>query len=255
LARKLVIGNWKLNGSLDANSSLLQGLRSAINSAERESFAVDMVVCPPSIYLPQTQDLLKGSPIHWGAQDLSNEEKGAFTGEVAASMLLEFGCSYVLVGHSERRSRFLESSELVASKAMTALKSGLTPVICVGETLAERERGSTFDVLSEQLRPIVALLSPNTLHSVVIAYEPLWAIGTGKNADGNTAQEVHAFIRNKLAQVDLACAAEVSILYGGSVKGANASEYAAQSDVDGVLVGGASLIVSEFLSISQAFHA
>jgi len=253
LARKYVIGNWKLNGSLSANSDLILGLISEINQTPYP--LVELVVCPPAIYLPQVQSLLQGSGIHWGAQDLSDENKGAFTGEIAASMLSEFGCSYVLVGHSERRSRFAESNELVANKAITALSAGLTPVICVGETLAERESGSTFDVLSAQLDPMLALLTPKSLTSIVIAYEPLWAIGTGRNADGYTAQEAHAFIRNKLAQVDLACAAEVSILYGGSVKASNASEYAAQSDVDGVLVGGASLIISEFLSIGQAFQS
>lgn len=255
LARKLIIGNWKLNGSLNANRDLLKGLLDAIPHIQPRLSAIEWVVCPPAVYLSQVQELLSGSEMQWGAQDLSNEQKGAYTGEISAHMLLEFGCGYALVGHSERRSKFAESSALIASKAITALEAGLTPVICVGESLADRESGNTWNVLSEQLDPLLALLNPGTMNRIVIAYEPLWAIGTGRNADGVTAQETHAFIRNKLAQVDLACAAEVSILYGGSVKAANASEYAAQSDVDGVLVGGASLVISEFLEIGKAFQA
>lgn len=255
MARNLVIGNWKLNGSLAANQALLEGLIVGSSASQALRSSVEWVVCPPAIYLPQVQALLKDSSIRWGAQDISNESKGAYTGEIAASMLLEFGCRYALVGHSERRQRFTESSALVASKAMAALNSGLIPVVCVGETLHDRESGATFNVISEQLDPLLQLINPTQLTGIVIAYEPLWAIGTGRNADGHTAQEVHAFIRNKLAQVDLACAAEVSILYGGSVKAANASEYAAQSDVDGVLVGGASLVITEFISIGEAFES
>jgi len=255
LARNLVIGNWKLNGSLAANQELLSGLIAENQSSQVPPSSVEFVVCPPAIYIPQAQTLLNGTSISWGAQDISNESRGAFTGEIATSMLLEFGCRYVLAGHSERRQRFAESSALVASKALAALNSGLIPVVCVGETLHDRESGATFNVISEQLEPLLAQLNPHALKGIVIAYEPLWAIGTGRNADGNTAQEVHAYIRNKLAQVDLASADNVSILYGGSVKAANASEYAAQSDVDGVLVGGASLVITEFLSIGKAFKS
>jgi triosephosphate isomerase len=255
LARKLIVGNWKLNGSLPENQTLLKGMLAATRISAPEPSDVEWVVCPPAIYLSQASDLLSGSVIALAGQDLSDQEKGAFTGEISANMLLEFKCRYVIVGHSERRQRFAESSHLVAAKAMAAMKAGLIPIVCVGESLADRETGSTFTVLSSQLDPLLSLLNPKTLKGLVIAYEPVWAIGTGRNADGSTAQEAHAFLRNKLAQVDLACAAEVSILYGGSVKAANASEYAVQSDVDGVLVGGASLVISEFLSISQAFHA
>lgn len=254
MARKLVIGNWKLNGNLESNQELLEALRDETTHHQGGLNSCSLVVCPPAIYIPQTQSILDHSPVQWGAQDVSDQPKGAFTGELSTSMLMEFGCGYAIVGHSERRARFSETSELVASKAMTALNAGMTPVICIGETLSDRESGDTFNVLANQLAPLLIKLTPQALARIVIAYEPLWAIGTGRNADGNTAQEAHAFIRNKLAQVDLACAAEVSILYGGSVKAANASEYVAQSDVDGVLVGGASLVISEFLSIGRAFQ-
>jgi len=255
LARKLVIGNWKLNGSLAMNEALLEGLLKGWIPGPTGNTSTEMVVCPPAIYVPQTENLLSGSAIQWGAQDLSNESQGAYTGELSGSMLLEFGCRYVLVGHSERRSRWAETSSMVAAKAASALNQGLIPVICIGETLAERESGATLSVLADQLAPVLSMLTPQALAGIVIAYEPLWAIGTGRNADGKTAQEVHAFIRNQLAQADLACAAEVPLLYGGSVKAANAAEYAAQSDIDGVLVGGASLVISEFLNIGRAFES
>lgn len=249
MARKLVIGNWKLNGNAVGITHLLDALRAHWNPPP----GVQMVVCPPAPYLALTREHLQGSALAWGAQDVSDQVQGPFTGEVSAGMLREFGCSYALVGHSERRQRCSESNALVAAKAVAALAAGLVPVVCIGEDAAQRSEGRALDVLGAQVAAVCAAVPAPVLAGIALAYEPLWAIGTGQNASAGTVAEVHGFVRGLLARHDLAAAAEVPILYGGSVKAANAAEYAAQRDVDGVLVGGASLLAPEFLAIAAAF--
>lgn len=243
--RPIVVGNWKLNGSLAANAALLGEL------VARAPEGVDAGVCAPFPYLAQCQALLAGSRVSWGAQDLSAHDSGAYTGEVSAAMLKEFGCTCAIVGHSERRQYHGESSQTVAAKASAALGAGLTPIVCVGETLAQREAGTTEDVVGEQLEPILAL-GVAALRRMVIAYEPVWAIGTGRTASPEQAQAVHAFIRLRLASVEADTAAAVRIQYGGSVKAANAAELFAMPDIDGGLIGGASLIANDFLAILDA---
>ncbi|MDE3011481.1 MAG: triose-phosphate isomerase, partial [Pseudomonadota bacterium] len=248
MARKLVIGNWKLNGSSAANAVLLTELAAEWRGAP----GMQLVVCPPAPYLAQACDVLSGSAVTWGGQDVSDRPAGAFTGEVSAAMLKDLGCSHAIVGHSERRLRFGESNALVAAKAAAALDGGLVPVVCIGESAAERNEGRALAVLQAQVEAVLAVVAAPRLPGVAFAYEPLWAIGTGQNADPQIAATVHAFVRGLLARADLAAAAEVPILYGGSVKAANAAEYAAQRDIDGVLVGGASLIAPDFLAIAAA---
>ncbi len=240
--QRLVIGNWKMNGGLADNAKLLEALRAGVGPV------ADMAVCVPYPYLAQAQALLENSAVSWGAQDVSVHESGAYTGEVSAAMLRDFGCRWVLVGHSERRSYHGESSGLVAEKAQAALQAGLTPVVCVGETLQEQEAGETASVISSQLKPVLALGS-RVVAEMVIAYEPVWAIGTGRTATPEQAQEVHALIRAALCDLD---AGQVQVLYGGSVKAANAASLFAMPDIDGALVGGASLVAEEFLRIAAA---
>ena len=242
--KRLVIGNWKMHGDTAFNSELLAGLR----TGNAEAPQCDVAVCVPFPYLYQTRSLLEGSGVSWGAQDVSKHEKGAYTGETAATMLADFDCRWVLVGHSERRSYHGESDTLVAEKAAAALAAGITPVVCVGETQQEQEAGQTHAVIERQFAPVLAL-GVESLSKLVVAYEPVWAIGTGLTASPEQAQEVHAFIRSKL---EAAGAGQVRILYGGSVKGANAASLFAMPDIDGALVGGASLVASEFLSIAAA---
>lgn len=242
--KRLVIGNWKMHGDSAFNSELLAGLRTGIAQVQH----CDVAVCVPFPYLYQTQSLLEGSGVSWGAQDVSQHEKGAYTGETAASMLADFACRWVLVGHSERRTYHGETDAVVAAKAAAALGAGLTPVVCVGETLQEQEAGQTQAVIDRQLAPVLAL-GAEALNRLVIAYEPVWAIGTGRSATPEQAQEVHAFIRSRL---EAAGAGAVRVLYGGSVKGSNAASLFAMPDIDGALVGGASLVASEFLSIAAA---
>jgi triosephosphate isomerase (TIM) len=243
----LVAGNWKMNGSLAANASLLQGLLSGLANVRSRC-----VVCVPFPYLEQVRGLLKGSRIAWGAQNLSEHEAGAYTGEVSGAMLGEFGCSYVTVGHSERRTLFAESDQQVAAKYAAALRAGIMPILCVGETLAERESGETEKVVGRQLDAVVDLVGVADIGRGVIAYEPVWAIGTGKTATAETAQQVHAFLRSSVAKRDANVAAELAILYGGSVKAQNAAELFAMADIDGGLIGGASLKTDEFVTICQA---
>jgi triosephosphate isomerase len=242
----LIAGNWKMNGSLAANATLLAGLL-----GDREVMSVQLAVCVPAPYLAQVRSVLDGSPVRWGAQDVSAHERGAFTGEVSAEMLLEFGCSYVIDGHSERRSYHAESDELVAQKAHSALASGLTPIVCVGETLEEREQGATDAVVARQLAPVLDVVG-GQMASVVIAYEPVWAIGTGKTATPEMAQQVHARLRAMLAGRNEESAQQVRILYGGSMKPDNAKDLLAKPDIDGGLIGGASLNASDFLAIAHA---
>ncbi|NEN75628.1 triose-phosphate isomerase [Pelistega sp. NLN82] len=242
MRQRLVMGNWKMNGNLRSNSDLL----SAIARAEPESAQV--VVCPPFPYLAQAQSVLSNTPIQWGAQDISLYEKGAYTGEVSVGMLNDFACQWVIVGHSERRAYHAETSDTVAAKAKIALQHGLTPVVCVGELLSEREEGRTLSVIEAQLSPVLAL-GTEVVKALVIAYEPVWAIGTGLTATPEQAQEVHAFIRQLLSRIG---AEQVRIVYGGSVKANNASRLFSMPDIDGALVGGAALDAKEFLAIVAA---
>lgn len=242
--RKLVLGNWKMNGSLAANESLLQALRRELDALQ----GADTGVAVPFPYLGQARQLLQGSAIALAAQDVSVHANGAYTGEVAGAMLTDFGCAYVLVGHSERRSLHGETSDVVAAKAEAALANGITPVVCVGETLAEREAGSTLEVIRAQLAPVLAL-GAAAITRMVIAYEPVWAIGTGRTATPEQAQEVHAAIRRALDELG---AGQVRVLYGGSVKAANAVSLFAMPDIDGGLVGGASLDAADFAGIVEA---
>lgn len=244
MRRKLVAGNWKMNGGLAANARLLDRLAAEWTTAE----ARELAVCVPAPYLAQVQAALTGTAVTWGAQDVSEHREGAYTGDVAAGMLAEFGCRYVIVGHSERRQLHGESDAVVGAKARAAQDAGLIPIACVGETLAERERGDTTAVVARQLAAVIGALS-DAMRDVVVAYEPVWAIGTGRTAAPSEAQAVHASLRSQLAAVD---AADVSILYGGSVKAANAATLFAMPDIDGALVGGASLDAGEFLAIGRA---
>jgi triosephosphate isomerase (TIM) len=245
---KVVAGNWKLNGSLGSNEELLRGLLQDIPQAP----PVACVVCVPAPYLAQVQRLLAGSGIAWGGQDVSRFDKGAYTGEVSAAMLVEFGCRYAIVGHSERRTIFGDTDAGVAEKYAAARRSGLTPIFCVGETLAEREGGQTQQVLARQLDALLGKGGAAQLAGGIIAYEPVWAIGTGRTATSAQAQEAHAFLRERVARQDAKVASDVPILYGGSVKAANAAELFAMPDVDGGLVGGASLVKDEFAAIWRA---
>jgi len=245
MRKKLVAGNWKMHGSQAENAALLEALKPALAG-------IEAVVCVPFPYLAQVQSILAGSSIAWGAQNLSEQAKGAFTGEVSASMLLDFGCKYVIVGHSERRSLYGESDELVASKYMAAQSAGLIPILCVGESLEERESGVTEAVVARQLDAVINAAGVASLAKAVVAYEPVWAIGTGKTASPEQAQAVHAFIRGKIAALDAAVADGLVIQYGGSVKAANAAELMVQPDIDGGLIGGASLVADEFVAICRA---
>ncbi len=246
---KLVAGNWKLNGSLATNETLLKALLAEVG---RTSPEVACVVCVPAPYLAQVRGLLDGSAIAWGAQDLSRFDHGAYTGEVSGPMLVEFGCRYVLVGHSERRTLFGETDAIAADKYVAARRAGLTPVFCVGETLEERNRGETEQVLARQLDALVGRHGVAGLDGGVVAYEPVWAIGTGRTATSAQAEEAQAFIRGRIAAQDRGVAGRLPILYGGSVKGSNAAELFAMPNVDGGLVGGASLVAQEFVAIWRA---
>ena len=248
MRQPLVAGNWKMNGSLDSVRELLQGVKAGIG----EVSAAEVAVCPPYIFIPESQAQLAGSPVAWGGQDLSTEASGAFTGEIAASMLLDYGCKYVIVGHSERRALYGEDDALVARKFAVAREAGLVPILCIGETLEEREQGATEVVVGRQLDAVIELEGAAALADAVIAYEPVWAIGTGMTATPQQAQEVHAFIRRRVAAHDAAVADGLRILYGGSMKPGNAAELMAQPDIDGGLIGGASLKADDFLAIGKA---
>jgi triosephosphate isomerase len=237
-----------MNGSLESVQTLLEGIKGGIAAVQN----AEVAVCPPSVFIPQAERLLTGSVIGWGGQDLSAELSGAFTGEVAASMLQDFGCKYVIVGHSERRTYHAESDELVAKKYAVARAAGLVPILCVGETLEEREAGTTETVVARQLDALIALEGVEALTDGVIAYEPVWAIGTGKTATPEQAQEVHAFIRGRVAEKSVEVAEGLRILYGGSMKPDNAKELMEKPDIDGGLIGGASLKAEDFLGICTA---
>jgi triosephosphate isomerase len=242
---KLVAANWKMNGSFASNREWLRVFASVPISAE-------VAVCAPYVYLAQVADALRGTRACAAAQNLSAEAPGAFTGEIAAEMLIDCGVRWVIVGHSERRSRYGESNGMVAAKAARAVAHGLKPIICVGETLHEREQGRTLAVITAQLAPVFDGCAADELAACAIAYEPVWAIGTGQTAAPNQAQEVHAAIRSLLSRHDPGAASQTRIVYGGSVKPSNAFELFAQPDIDGGLIGGASLSVTDFLSICQS---
>lgn len=243
MKKKLIAGNWKMNGNLAANEALVKALLAGLATTP----ACRVALCVPAVYLAQLQTLLAGSAIELGAQDLSAHEAGAFTGETSAAMLKEFGVRYCLVGHSERRQYHFETDALVAAKAQRALAGGITPIVCVGETLAEREAGKTEEVVRRQLAAVIHT-NGHCISEIVVAYEPVWAIGTGKTASSEQAQQVHAVLR---AQLHAASehADRIHILYGGSMNAANAAQLLAQPDIDGGLVGGASLKALDFLSM------
>lgn len=242
--KKLIAGNWKMNGALAENAALLEAIRWGL--AGRTGTA-DVAVCVPMPYLAQAQALLASGAVQWGAQDVSAHEKGAYTGETSATMLRDFACRYVLVGHSERRQYHAETDDVVAQKAQRALAAGISPIVCVGETLAEREAGRTELVVKRQLATVIHALGHCT-SEIVVAYEPVWAIGTGQTATPAQAQAVHSVLRAQL-QAATAHADRIRILYGGSMNAANAAELLRQPDIDGGLVGGASLKAADFLAI------
>lgn len=237
-----------MNGSTAANAVLLDGIKAGISA----DAVCDVAVCVPAPYLAQCRTSLSGTPIAWGGQDVSQHEAGAYTGEVAAAMLADLGARYVIVGHSERRSYHGETSDIVAAKALRALQSGLMPIVCVGETLSQREAGATAAVVAAQIDVVLAALDENEVAKIVVAYEPVWAIGTGKTATPDMAQEVHALLRRRLEDKSERAAQQVRILYGGSMKPDNAAQLLAMPDIDGGLIGGASLKAADFLAIARA---
>jgi triosephosphate isomerase len=248
MRQPLVAGNWKMNGSLDSVKPLVEGIKAGLDSVS----TAEMAICPPYVYIPAVAALLEGTSIALGAQDVNEQESGAYTGEVAPNMLKDVGCKYAIVGHSERRSIYGESDAITASKFAAARKAGLVPILCVGELLEEREQGITEQVVARQLDAVIDLEGVAALADAVIAYEPVWAIGTGKTATPDQAQDVHAFIRGKLAGLDSGVAEKVQILYGGSMNAGNAAELLAMADIDGGLIGGASLKPDDFLAIGKA---
>jgi triosephosphate isomerase len=252
MREKLVAGNWKMNGDRAGNRALLDGIVSALGDMPQSTGGVRCAVCVPFPYLFQAQELLQGTPVIWGAQDVCQFDNGAYTGEVSARMLIDAGATYVIVGHSERRGLFGETDAVVGCKLAAALNTGLTPILCVGETLAERDAELTRSVVARQLDAALATVGVAGIARCVVAYEPVWAIGTGRTAQPQQAQAVHAFLRERLAQHDADVAGRVTLLYGGSVKAANAAELFAMPDIDGGLIGGASLSIDEFVAICRA---
>jgi triosephosphate isomerase (TIM) len=248
MRKKLVAGNWKMHGSLVKNKELLTAIIAGTDGMHNGNCAV----CVPFPYLSSVQSLLQSTHISLGAQNVSQFDQGAYTGEVSTSMLKDFNCHYVIVGHSERRSLFGEDSHTVAQKFAAAQNAGIIPILCVGETLEQREASETERVVGEQLEIVIKHVGVESLSKAVIAYEPIWAIGTGKTATPQQAQEVHAFIRENIAKYDSTIAAGITMLYGGSVKANNAAELFAMPDIDGGLIGGASLIAEDFVTICRA---
>lgn len=242
----IVAGNWKMNGSLSSVQALLDAVKTAADST------AEIVVFPPFVYLPETAAQLQNSGIAWGAQNVSEHASGAHTGEIAPAMLTDFGCQYTLVGHSERRSLYGETDAQIAAKFAAAQSVNIKPMLCIGETLEQRESGHTEAVVQQQLSTVIEHVGIQALANSVIAYEPVWAIGTGKTATPEQAQAVHEFIRSIISQSDATIGGSIQILYGGSVKHANAAELFAMPDIDGGLIGGASLKAEEFLGIIQA---
>jgi len=248
MRQPLVAGNWKMNGTLDSVHALVEGIKAGLGEVRN----AEVAVCPPFVYLETVGRLIQGTVIALGAQNVAREDPGAYTGETAASMLTDLGCKYVIVGHSERRNIYGESDALVADKYARGRQEGLVPILCVGELLEEREAGKTEEVVARQLDAVIEKVGIAGLGEGVIAYEPVWAIGTGRTATPEQAQAVHAFIRERLQSRDAAVADAVRILYGGSMKGSNAQGLLGMADIDGGLIGGASLQAGEFLSICRA---
>jgi len=242
----LIAGNWKMNGNLHSAIDLVEGIKAG------DAGNAKLAVCPPAIYLMKVGGMLAESGIALGAQNVCDQESGAFTGEVSAAMLKECGCRYAIVGHSERRALYGESDQLVAARYAMAIQVGLTPILCVGETLDERESGVTEAVVARQINAVIDSSGIASMAQAVIAYEPVWAIGTGQVATPEQAQTVHAFIRTRLAQLDSDVAQGLQILYGGSMNPANAAQLLSQQDIDGGLIGGAALKADDFLAIAQA---
>jgi triosephosphate isomerase len=245
MSGKLIVGNWKMNGSRAANQDLLRAVIAGLSGASCKT-----AVCAPALYLPQLQQLAGASPLLWGAQDVSAHEQGAYTGEMSAAMLREFGVRFAIVGHSERRQYHGETDAVVAIKAQRALAAGITPIVCVGETLAEREAGHTEEVVKRQLAAVIHT-NGHCISEIVVAYEPVWAIGTGKTASPEQAQQVHALLRAQL-KAATEHPERIALLYGGSMNAANAASLLSQNDIDGGLIGGASLKSADFLSIVAA---
>jgi triosephosphate isomerase len=248
MRQPIIAGNWKMNGSRESIKALLDGIKAGIGEVK----SAEVAVCAPFVYLADVQAQLEGSPIAWGAQNVSKEASGAFTGEIATSMLKDFGCTYVIVGHSERRTLYGETDELVAEKFEVVRQAGLKPILCIGETLEEREKGVTNDVCARQINVVISQSGVESLAEGVIAYEPVWAIGTGKTATPEMAQETHAAIRKMIADHSADVAAKVRIQYGGSMNAGNAADLLAMEDIDGGLIGGASLKAEDFLAICKA---
>ena len=248
MRQRLVAGNWKMFGNSARNQLLLEGVATQAATID----AVGCAVCVPFPYLHQARSILADSGVGWGAQNVSQRPEGAFTGEVSVSMLADFGCRYVIVGHSERRNLFHEDDQLVAAKTKAVLEHQMTPIVCIGESLDEREGGVTEAVVSRQLGVVIEEIGIDGLHRSVVAYEPVWAIGTGKTATPEQAQAVHAYLRSLVSGQDADVARDLTMLYGGSVKAANAASLFGTEDIDGGLIGGASLDLNEFMSICKA---
>ncbi len=244
----MVIGNWKMHGTRASNRELVAQIQAGLDGSQN----CDVAVCVPFTAIGEVSSALNDSDVDLGSQNIANAEQGAFTGEVSANMLSEYECRFALVGHSERRQLYSETDELIASRYEHAIKGGITPVLCIGETDEEREQGKTFDVIKEQLSAVINHSGVESLKHAVVAYEPVWAIGTGKTATPDQAQEVHAFIRSQIAQINTELAENLVILYGGSVKPDNAAELFGRDDIDGGLIGGASLQAESFLAIIHA---
>jgi triosephosphate isomerase len=248
MRKPIIAGNWKMNGSRSSIKELLEGIKAGMGDVK----SAEVVVCAPAIYLADVSEQLSGSKVAWGGQNLSTEAKGAFTGEISADMLLDFKSEYVIVGHSERRTLYGDTDQLVAEKFEVARKAGLKPILCIGESLEERESGVTTDVCARQINAVIDRSGIEALVDGVIAYEPIWAIGTGVTATPEQAQETHAAIRKLIADKDAAVAEKVRIQYGGSMNAGNAAELLAMDDIDGGLIGGASLKAEDFLAICKA---
>ncbi len=246
--RPLVAGNWKMNGSRAESAALVDALKTGVSVASR----AEVAICPPFILIPLVAEKLAGSAVAWGGQNLSVHKSGAYTGEISGPMLKDYGCTYVIVGHSERRTYYGETDALVAEKYGAAQAAGLVPILCVGETLAEREANQTEAVVTRQIDAVLNKHGVASFKNAVIAYEPVWAIGTGKTATPAQAQDVHRFIRERIAAKDKSVADKLRVLYGGSMKGSNAKELQSQPDIDGGLIGGASLQAEEFLTVCRA---
>ena len=244
----MVAGNWKMNGSSESVKDLMVGIKAGMSAV----LNAEVVVCPPAVYIPRVSGAADGSVIKVGAQNICDQDNGAFTGEISGAMLKDVGCDYAIVGHSERRALYGESDELVARRFAAARRNGIKPILCIGETLDERESGVTNQVCARQIDAVIALEGVTALADGVIAYEPIWAIGTGKTASPEQAQQVHAFIRGKITALDADVGAGLRILYGGSMNPSNAAELIGQADIDGGLIGGASLKADDFLAICQA---